>query len=174
MTRPLFLLPPGGLDGVRPGQEVRLDGDEGRHAAGARRIRSGEQVDVGDGAGRVAGCEVLAAGRDGLRLRALAVREVAPPSPRLVLVQALAKGGRDEQAVQTATELGVDAVVPWQAARSVVQWPAERAARGAERWRAVARAATKQSRRAWLPQRWCWTATPSARCPRRSSRRAGT
>ena len=151
MTRPLFLLPPGGLDGVRPGQDVRLDGEEGRHASGVRRIRPGEQVDVGDGAGRVAGCDVLAAGRDGLRLRVVAVNEVAPASPRLVLVQALARGGRDEQAIETATELGVDAVVPWQAGRSVVHWHAERASRGVERWRAVVRAATKQSRRAWLP-----------------------
>ena len=65
-----------------------------------------------------------------------------------MLVQALAKGGRDELAVETATELGVDAVVPWQAARSVVVWSGERGERARRKWQALTRAAAKQSRRA--------------------------
>jgi len=60
--------------------------------------------------------------------------QVRPPEdPRFVLVQALAKGDRDEQAIEAATELGVDAVVPWQASRSVVQWRADKVARGQAR-----------------------------------------
>lgn len=133
------------------GHELALDGEEGRHAVAVRRIAPGELIDVADGAGLVAGCEVLAAGRDGLRLRAVELAELPPPALRLVLVQALAKGGRDEQAVQTATELGADAIVPWQAGRSVVRWRAERAGRGEQRWQGVVRAAAKQSRRARLP-----------------------
>ncbi len=43
----------------------------------------------------------------------LAVEAAPEPSPRFVLVQALAKGGRDELAVETCTELGVDEIVPW-------------------------------------------------------------
>jgi 16S rRNA (uracil1498-N3)-methyltransferase len=74
------------------------------------------------------------------------------PDPRLVLVQALAKGGRDEQAVETATELGVDEVVPWQAARGVVVWRGrEREEKGRRRWESVCVAATKQSRRSRVP-----------------------
>jgi 16S rRNA (uracil1498-N3)-methyltransferase len=68
-----------------------------------------------------------------------------------VLVQALAKGGRDELAVETATELGVDEVVPWQAARSVVQWRGERGTKARAGWESIARAAAKQSRRARVP-----------------------
>jgi 16S rRNA (uracil1498-N3)-methyltransferase len=48
--------------------------------------------------------------------------------------------------------VGVDALVPWAAQRSVVSWAGERAQRGVGRWRAAAAAAAKQSRRAWLPQ----------------------
>jgi 16S rRNA (uracil1498-N3)-methyltransferase len=77
----------------------------------------------------------------------LRVDEVPGRVPRLVLVQALAKGGRDELAVETATELGVDAVVPWQAGRSVVVWAGERGERSRRKWAGVARAAAKQSRR---------------------------
>ena len=43
-------------------------------------------------------------------------------------VQALAKGDRDELAIEAATEVGVDGIVPWQAQRSVVVWRGERAA----------------------------------------------
>jgi 16S rRNA (uracil1498-N3)-methyltransferase len=70
------------------------------------------------------------------------------PSPRLVVAQALAKGGRDLDAVEAMTEVGVDEVVAWQAERSV----ARSTPRTLERWQATARAATKQSHRAWVPQ----------------------
>ena len=71
--------------------------------------------------------------------------------PRRVLVQALAKGDRDELAVQAATELGVDAIIPWAAARSISAGRAPRCTKGGARWVAVVREATKQSMRAWVP-----------------------
>ena len=43
-----------------------VDGDEGFHAATVRRIRPGEQLVLGDGAGGLARCVVEQAGRDGL------------------------------------------------------------------------------------------------------------
>ena len=68
-----------------------------------------------------------------------------------MLAQALAKGDRDELAVQAATELGVDEIVPWQAARSVSRWDAAKAEKGRARWAAIVREAAKQAHRAWLP-----------------------
>jgi 16S rRNA (uracil1498-N3)-methyltransferase len=73
------------------------------------------------------------------------------PDPRLVVVQALPKGERAELAVELLTELGADEIVPWAAARSVVQWTGERAAKALTRWRRVAAEAAKQSRRPWVP-----------------------
>jgi 16S rRNA (uracil1498-N3)-methyltransferase len=75
----------------------------------------------------------------------------AAPVPRIVLVQALAKGDRDELAVQAATELGVDRIVPWSAARSVSRWEGAKAEKGRARWAAIVREAVKQSIRAWVP-----------------------
>jgi 16S rRNA (uracil1498-N3)-methyltransferase len=150
LTRPLFLVP--GLAGVAAGSALRLDGDEGRHAAAVRRIRAGERIDVADGAGTVAGCLVTAASKADLDLRVESVSRTPEPVPRLGLVQALAKGGRDEQAVETATEVGVDVIVPWQAARSVVRWQGERGEKARRRWESTAREAAKQSRRARVPQ----------------------
>jgi 16S rRNA (uracil1498-N3)-methyltransferase len=70
----------------------------------------------------------------------------------MVLVQALAKGDRDEMAVQAACELGVDEIVPWQAARSVSRWEGPKAAKGRERWASIVREAAKQAHRAWVPE----------------------
>ncbi len=130
---------------------VRLTGPEGRHAASSRRLRPGERVDLTDGAGRVAECVVVAADRDGLELAVRAQREERPTTPRLVVVQALPKGDRGELAVESMTEVGVDAVVPWAASRCVAQWRGERGAKSLERWRLKARETAKQSRRAFLP-----------------------
>lgn len=114
-------------------------------------MRAGERVDLTDGAGSVAECVVTATGPDWLDLEVQQRRFVDPPAPRLVVVQALAKGDRGERAVEAMTEVGVDEIVPWPAARSVAQWRGERGAKALERWRTTAREAAKQSRRAWLP-----------------------
>ena len=128
-----------------------LSGPEGRHAATVRRLRAGEVVDLCDGRGGRAGCVVVQVGRDEVVLDVRSRSQEPPPVPRLVLVQALAKGDRGELAVELATEVGVDLVVPWAAARSVVRWEGARGEKARERWRATAREAGKQSRRAWLP-----------------------
>ena len=73
------------------------------------------------------------------------------PTPRIVVVQALAKGDRGELAVEMLTEVGVDEIVPWSAARSVVRWEGARGERALERWRSTAREAAKQARRSWWP-----------------------
>jgi 16S rRNA (uracil1498-N3)-methyltransferase len=144
---PLFL-----LDEVPTAEELLVDGAEGRHAVDVLRLAAGERVKVGDGRGVVAEGDVVDAGPSGLRVRVVARHEVPAPSPELVLVQALPKGDRGPLAVELATELGVDRIVPWTAARCVTRWRDERADKGVARWRSVARAAAKQSRRPRLPE----------------------
>jgi len=149
VTAPVFLVEPARL---AAGDVVLLDGAEGRHAATVRRVRVGEPVVLSDGAGRWAECVVRAVSPDRVECAVTSRRSVPAPQPRVVVVQALAKGERAELAVEAMTEVGVDAVVPWAAARCVVQWRGERAARGLARWRSTAREAAKQARRAWLPE----------------------
>ena len=131
---------------------VLLSGAEGRHAAAVRRLRAGERADVGDGAGLVAECVVTAHSSRELELAVRARREVPRPDPLLTVVQAIPKGDRGELAVEEMTEVGVDRIMPWAAARCVPVWRAERGARSLARWRATAREAAKQSRRAWIPE----------------------
>jgi 16S rRNA (uracil1498-N3)-methyltransferase len=134
------------------GATLVLDGPEGRHAATVRRLRAGEPVVLTDGRGEVARATVTDVGRAELTLAVAERRRVAAPVPRVVVVQALPKGERSELAVELATEAGADVLVPWQAARCVARWSPEKAERGAARWRSVAAAAAKQSRRAWVPE----------------------
>lgn len=131
---------------------AELTGEEARHAAQVARLRVGERVVVGDGRGRVAEAEAVSVARDHVELRVLTLREEPESAPRIVLVQALAKGGRDEAAIQTATELGVAAVVPWQAARSITRWVGPKVDAGVARWSAIVREAGKQSMRPWAAE----------------------
>ena len=138
--------------GAAVGDLVSLTGAEAKHAAVVRRLRVGEAVTVGDGAGVwLAGiAEEVSPTRVDVRIAER--REHIAPSPRIVLVQALAKGDRDELAVQAACELGVDEIVPWQASRSVSRWDGPKAVKGRERWATIVREAAKQAHRAWLPE----------------------
>ena len=131
---------------------ILLSGPEGRHAAAVRRLHAGERADVGDGAGLIAECVVTACSGAGLELAVRARREVPRPDPLITVVQAIPKGDRGELAVEEMTEVGVDRIVPWAAARCVPVWRAERGARSLTRWRVTAREAAKQSRRAWIPE----------------------
>jgi 16S rRNA (uracil1498-N3)-methyltransferase len=154
---PVFLVPPGGLAaGV-----MTLTGPEGHHAAAVRRLRPGERADVSDGAGTLAEGVVLDVGKDSVTLDIRTVRTAPLPQPRLAVAQALPKGDRGELAVELMTEVGVDAIIPWAAARSITKWQAERGAKALAKWRATAREAAKQSRRAWLPEVTDLATTPA-------------
>lgn len=146
MTPPLFL-----VDTLPTDDVAVLDGAEGRHAARVRRLGVGERLDLGDGVGGRARCVVAATGTDVLTLSVLDRSTRSAPDPALVVVQALPKGDRGELAVELLTEAGVDEIVPWAAERCVTRWSGPRGERSAQRWRATAREAGKQSRRHWLP-----------------------
>lgn len=151
MSLALYLVAAGSLDATTAGDAVVLDGPEGRHAATVKRTQAGERLRLADGAGRVVTGAVESVDRDRLTVRVDDVEDLPVPSPRFVLVQALAKGDRDDQAIEAATELGVDEVVPWQAGRSIVQWRGDRGDKAWRKWDAVLIAATKQSRRPRRP-----------------------
>jgi 16S rRNA (uracil1498-N3)-methyltransferase len=133
------------------GDAVTLTGVEAHHAATVRRVRVEETVTVGDGRGAWLTGVVESVQPKEVVVRVTSRRDVPAPAPRILLVQALAKGDRDELAVQAATEIGVDEIVPWQAERSISRWDSAKAAKGRARWETIAREASKQAHRAWLP-----------------------
>jgi len=133
------------------GDRVSIDGAEARHAVTVSRLSVGETVSIGNGRGLVVSGPVVTAEHTELAIEVAEVTDAARVEPAIFLAQALAKGDRDELAVQAATELGVDGVIPWTAGRSISRWEGAKVAKGHDRWSAIVREATKQSIRPWLP-----------------------
>jgi 16S rRNA (uracil1498-N3)-methyltransferase len=134
------------------GPRYVLSGSEGHHAADVQRVRIGELVTLADGRGGAVSASVAAVGKGTVELAIADVRYLDPPNPRLVVVQGLPKGDRGELAVQAMTEVGVDEILPWAAARSVTQWRGPRGDKSHDKWAVTAREAAKQSRRPWIPR----------------------
>ncbi|MCY0925663.1 16S rRNA (uracil(1498)-N(3))-methyltransferase [Streptomyces sp. H27-H1] len=148
MTAPVFV-----VEKVPAGPEFVLDGSEGRHAVSVKRLGPGEALVLTDGRGGWAEAVVTAAeGKDRLLVSVTGAFEEAEPAVRITVVQALPKGDRGEVAVETMTETGVDAIVPWQASRCITQWRGDRGAKSLAKWRATARESGKQSRRVRFPE----------------------
>jgi 16S rRNA (uracil1498-N3)-methyltransferase len=158
-SNPLLVVAAAMVFVANPRVPVLTDSDT-HHLLDVLRLRAGEVVVASDGAGSWVPCRMIAGphGR-GARtpdpasvLVADGPLTVQPkPDPAITVAFAPTKGDRPEWVTQKLTELGVDRIVPIQAARSVVRWGGERGDRAVERLRRVAREASAQSRRPWLP-----------------------
>lgn len=142
----------GGPLGAAGGGErtLPLSAADVHHAVDVLRVREGEELDVVEPSGRVWSVRVTSAHSDAVRVEVLC--EVAADAlPRVTLVMGVAKGEKMDAIVRQATELGVDRVIPVLCERSVVRLAPARAAEKAERWRRIALAASKQAKRAIVP-----------------------
>ena len=124
-----------------------LDDDARHHLHRVRRLGDGAPVTATDGEGRWRWCRLTGTGLEPTG----DVVSLPRPDPPVTVAFALTKGGKPELVVQKLTELGVDVIVPFRAARSVVRWDPDRAAANHQRWVAIARGAMEQSRRCWTP-----------------------
>lgn len=137
---------------VQVGGALDLTGPEAKHAVSVRRMRVGEAIQLTDGCGlRVRGTVDSIMGNN-LHIRVNSVEHDSAPQVQLTLIQALAKGDRDELAIQAATELGVTGVIPWEADRSVSRWIGLKEAKAVERWQSIVTEAAKQSLSSWHPK----------------------
>lgn len=139
------------LEAASVGDRVSITGAEARHAVTVSRMTVGETITIGNGAGLMLEATIVTAEHTELVAEVTSVREQPRRTPSVFLAQALAKGDRDELAVQAATELGVDGVIPWTAHRSISRWEGAKVAKGRDRWAAVVRESSKQSIRGWVP-----------------------
>ncbi|UYQ79063.1 16S rRNA (uracil(1498)-N(3))-methyltransferase [Glutamicibacter sp. JL.03c] len=152
MSNHSFVIDPDVAQNSVPGDTLELSGPEAHHAVTVKRVTAGEHLDLLDGQGMRLTVEVLGTGKDLLSARVIQrTQEVGSDHP-VTLVQALSKGDRDLQAVESAVELGVLAVRPWQADRSIVRWNSAKTEKALAKWRAQVRSAQKQSRRAFEPE----------------------
>ncbi|HCG57387.1 MULTISPECIES: 16S rRNA (uracil(1498)-N(3))-methyltransferase [Brevibacterium] len=135
------------------GHVLTFGEDVAGHAVRVRRLGPGDELEVVDGSGTRVRGTVSSASANELGLHIASVTHTDQDQPRLVLVQALAKSDRDLQAIEAATEIGVDEVIPWAAERSIADWPAKKREKLAAKWDNVLRAASLQARRSRFPLR---------------------
>ena len=129
----------------------QLDDVNGHHLHRVLRVRAGELVTLTDGFGAWVTTVVDDVSRPGVLRHVEGVFRADRPVPGLEVGFALTKAEKPEWVIQKLTELGITAVVPLIAERSVVRWEAERAAKNVARFHTIAREAIQQSRQIWLP-----------------------
>ena len=150
MVEPLFFAAIGSDSAV--GTSFTIGGPEAKHAISVRRMTIGESISVSDGSGVKMRGKVTKVKKETLEISIESIEELFAPKSQLVLIQALAKGDRDELAIQACTELGLFGVIPWQADRSISIWKAEKKQKGQARWQSIVTEAAKQSLRAFIPR----------------------
>ena len=130
---------------------VRLTKEQAHHISSVLRLHPGEFIAVADNNGNVYKSCLLESSGTSATAEIVATVAVEPLLIQLVLFQALLKTGKMETVVQKSTELGVDAVQPFIASRSVARPGAEKGERKNSRLAKIAVAASEQSGRAFLP-----------------------
>ena len=131
--------------------ELVVRGDEHHYLARVRRARSGDRVELVDGAGRRADATIARIAEAETTLVAGPPERIAARPPRVRALVPLIKGDRMEICLEKLVEVGVDAIVVWPAARSVARLDDARRDARLARYRAGARAAARQSGRAEVP-----------------------
>lgn len=122
-----------------------LDADESAHAARVLRLRAGDAVTLLDGQGAVAEAQVVEANPKETTCSVLSVRQEAQLAPAITVYSALPKGVAEDMVDQLA-QLGCDTFVPMSCTRSVVEAKDNKV----EKFRRIAREASKQAIRAWV------------------------
>lgn len=136
------------LVGLRESDRLELSNAEVHHLRTVLRLQDGAEVQVADGVAAAAPAKLVGGS---LQLLADAVAAVRH-RPVLAVAQALGKGRKVDEVVRVSTELGVDEIIVVAAARSISRLDGPKADRAGDRWRAVARAASEQSRRVIRPE----------------------
>ena len=132
--------------------ELVVRGDEHHYLAHVRRARPGDAVELVDGAGRRAAATIARLSAGETALIAGPPEPIAPAPPRVRALVPLIKGDRMDACIEKLVEVGADRIVVWPAARSVVRLDDARRDARIARYRALAQAAARQSRRAQVPE----------------------
>lgn len=145
---PLFFLPPAAITPPT----ISITGQVLTHVRDSLRMKAGDRLLVGDGAGRRYEAEVTTVTKAAVTAQILDCM-LQPPSrqPSLMLAQALLKGEKMDWVIQKSTELGVASIVPLQTRHAVVQPRPDRVEAQTARWHRIALEAAQQSEQWTVP-----------------------
>lgn len=129
-----------------------VTGEELFHLSRVKRARLGEEVSWSDGAGHAGRAVIEDIAPGSLRLRITDTQATKAGQPGIHLFQSLPKGGKMDDIVRRNVEMGVDAFFPVVSSRSQIRPGRDGHTDRLERWRKIAREASRQSRRDFLPE----------------------
>jgi 16S rRNA (uracil1498-N3)-methyltransferase len=135
------------------GNTISVSGDEAHHIIDVMRLKVSDSVVTFDGTGKEYAGVIAKADKRSLVIEVKIVRESQQKSgPSVTVIQAIPKREKIEYFIEKATELGVSSVAPVLTARTIPDWSDEKKASHVERWRKLAREASKQCGRLDIPE----------------------
>ncbi|MFN0252226.1 MAG: RsmE family RNA methyltransferase [Kofleriaceae bacterium] len=131
--------------------ELAIRGDEHHYLARVRRAAVGDTIELFDGEGRRARAQIRAMTDAVTTVSVEVVATITPSRPHVRVLLPLIKGDRMDFALEKLVEVGVDEIVVWPAARSVVKLEADRREARIEKYALALQAASRQSDRPQVP-----------------------
>ncbi len=143
MSYPYFFINPNDVSG----NSILLTGESFNHLANVLRAKQGDIIEVSDNRSNIYICKIAEIGKDKVILNIEKSKKIQTSLPRIILFQSIIKKNAMEYIIQKATEIGIDEIVPVISDRVVVN---KKISKKTERWNKIAKAASKQSRRAMV------------------------
>lgn len=131
---------------------ARITGEDARHIMRVMRMKEGaEIIVVAQDTAFI--CTITAFEEDDVIVHATGRTIPSPELPvRVTVACGLPKGDKLELITQKATELGMYALLPFEAERSIVKWDVKKGAKKQERLQKIAKEAAEQSHRTHIPE----------------------
>jgi 16S rRNA (uracil1498-N3)-methyltransferase len=153
MSSPRFYCDPKHCGNLALGAIITLPERAAVHASRALRLKAGDSAILFNGDGNDYASELLLVKKNMVTAKVKSVKRVECESPlKVLLLQAISSGDRMDFTIQKAVEMGVTAIQPIAAQRSVVKLSAERAEKRREHWQNIVISACEQSGRAIVPE----------------------
>lgn len=148
MSLPRFHLP--ASDWASP--HLTLTGDEAQHCGRVMRKQPGDTIEIFDGAGRVAVCEITLVSKQEVQAKIVSETRVEAFQSAIHLLPALIKAEPFEWLLEKAVELGAASVRPVITERTVIHLDAAQVEKKLAKWRRHMIESAKQCHTPFVPE----------------------
>ncbi len=132
--------------------ELEVSGDEHHYLGRVRRARIGDAVEIVDGSGRRAAARIESITDVATRFQVSEPEAIVSKPPHVRALVPLIKGDRMDVCIEKLVEVGIDSIIVWPAARSVVRLDDARREGRLAKYRTAVQAAARQCGRAQVPE----------------------
>ena len=123
-----------------------IDGEEYHHVANVMRCRSGDELEIINGRGRLLHGRISSLKNHCLQVKVLRFENFPMPKPRIIIAPSLTKGHAMNWLIEKLTEMGMDEIRPLLCEATDVSYNASQL----RRWEKIAAQSLKVNRKYWL------------------------